>query len=58
VIFVHKGLIWFVLATVAEVPPTVRLDILLAAYFPHRDFVPQTFIYLNLNGIFILPTLR
>ena len=32
-VFVHKGLAWFLLATIAEVPPTVCLGILLAPHF-------------------------
>jgi hypothetical protein len=38
VIFVHKGLVWFLLATIAEVPPTVCLGILLAPHFPLSRF--------------------
>ena len=52
-IFVYKGIVWLLLATVAELPPTVRLGILLASLiFAHGYFVPQVFIFLNLNGIF------
>jgi hypothetical protein len=32
--FVRKGLIWLLLATVAEVPPTVRVAILSRSSFP------------------------
>lgn len=49
---VYKGVIWLLLATVAEVPPTVCLDILLAPLvFAHRPYLPQVSIFLNLNGI-------
>jgi hypothetical protein len=37
VMFTHKGIIWLLLATVAEVPPTVRLGIFFAPLiFAHR----------------------
>jgi len=54
VMSVPKGIIWLLLATIAEVTPTVRLeslDILLGRLI-HRHLVPQVFLLLNLNGIF------
>ena len=46
VIFVHKGLVWFLLVAVAEVPPTVRLGILLAPHFPSSSRFRATGVYL------------
>jgi hypothetical protein len=37
-IFVRKGLIWLLLATVAEVPPTVRVAILSRSSFRLSSF--------------------
>ena len=51
-IFVRKGLIWLLLATVAEVPSAVRLAILFHLFL--LLIAPQTFMLLNLNGEFLL----
>ena len=51
--FTHEGIIWLLLATMAEVPPTVRLSILLAPLpFSLIAIHAQVFIFLNLNGMF------
>jgi hypothetical protein len=50
---VHQGLIWFLIATVAEVPPVVRLAILLdrsPLLLAHSYSTSQVFVFLNLNG--------
>lgn len=49
---VHKSIAWLLLATVAEVPPAVSLNIFLTLLIvTHFHFMPQVFIVLNLNGI-------
>ena len=51
--FFYKGLIWLLLAIVAEVPTSVRLVITLATFlFAHSYFMSQTLMILNLNGKF------
>lgn len=52
-ISVHQGLIWLLIATVAEVPPVVRLAILLdrsPLLLAHSYSTSQVFVFLNLNG--------
>jgi hypothetical protein len=58
VMSVPKGIIWLLLATVAEVTPTVCLEPLdIPLGHPvHRHLVPQMFLLLNLNGIFPFST--
>jgi hypothetical protein len=50
VVRIHKGVIWLLVATIAEIPPAVsgwtRVP-LLSAY---RDIMSQVFLILNLNG--------
>jgi hypothetical protein len=58
VISLLKGIIWLLLATVAEITPTVclePLDILLVNLI-YRYLIPQVFLLLNLNGIFPFST--
>jgi hypothetical protein len=46
-----KGVIWLLLATVAEVPPVVCLSCFSNLFFFfHIQFTSQVFVLLNLNG--------
>ena len=50
---VRKGVLWLLLATVAEVPPAVCSSLafpLAHLLFAHRHVTSQVFIVLNLNG--------
>ena len=50
---VRKGVMWLLLATLAEVPPTVSPACFLAhPLFVHHLRTFQVLIILNLNGIF------
>jgi hypothetical protein len=54
-----QGLIWLLLATVAEVPPTVRLVVLLRTSFSLIAISRlQVLIILNLNGRFSFPPIH
>jgi hypothetical protein len=46
-----KGIIWLLIATVAEVPPTASFASLPIYHFSHHYMNDQVFIFLNLNGI-------
>lgn len=48
---VLKGVLWLLLATVAEVPGGVSSEYSCTAHFPHHRVMSQVFIILNLNGI-------
>ena len=63
VMYVPKGIVWLLFATVAEIIPTVRsefLDILLRnlilAYYYLMLPMPQVLAFSNLNGIPPFPT--
>jgi hypothetical protein len=50
-ICIRQGLLWLLIATIAEVPSTVRLGYSFALFlFAHRNFSPQVLMILNLNG--------
>jgi len=51
--FFHKGVIWFSIATVVEVPPVVSLTSFFPArlLFDHLHFTSQVFIILDCDGI-------
>ena len=50
-LLIHKGLIWLLVAIIAEVPPVVSGSILVPILSIHCEFMCQVFICLNLNGI-------
>jgi hypothetical protein len=51
-LFIHKGLIWLLVATIAEVLPAVGGQLNMPV--PPLILMSQVFICLNLNGRFIL----
>ena len=51
-ISVRKGLIWLLVATVAEVPTTVRLGSFSPLLFADSLFISQVLLFLNLNGLY------
>lgn len=52
---VYKGVIWLLLATVADVPPAVRsTSSIVFPLLSHHDVTSQVFIILNLNSIYRL----
>jgi len=52
---VRKGVIWLLLATAAEVPPTVcPVSFLAHPRFANHQVTSQVLIVLNLNGIVAL----
>ena len=59
---IHKGVIWLLVATIAEVPPAVSGLTHVPLLFAYRDIIPQVFLCLNLNGrfnfsfIYVLPS--
>jgi len=53
--YVRKGVIWLLLATAAEVPPTVcHVSFLAHPRFANHHVTSQVLIVLNLNGIVAL----
>jgi hypothetical protein len=52
VVRIHKGVIWLLVATIAEVPPAVSGLTHVPLLLPHRDMMSQVFFCLNLNGRF------
>ena len=51
---IHKGLIWLLVAIIAEIPLVVSGLFLVPALSIHCEFMSQVFICLNLNGRFLL----
>ena len=49
---IHKGLIWLLVATIAEVLPAVSGWFYFPVHSTHHDIISQVFIALNLNGKF------
>ena len=56
---IRKGVVWLILATLAEVPPAVSSASILAhPLFAYHLVTSQVLIILNLNGIFDLVSVR
>ena len=51
---IHKGVIWLLVATIAEVPPAVSGQTCVPLLFAHRDIMSKVFLSLNLNSRFTL----
>ena len=49
---IHKGVIWLLVATIAEALPAVSGWTHVPLLSAYRDIVSQVFLCLNLNGIF------
>ena len=50
-LLLRKGVVWFFIATIAEVPPTVSISgFLVPLLSSHQYFTLQVLISLNLNG--------
>ena len=49
---IHKGVIWLLVATIAEVPPAVSDWTHIPLLSAYLDIMPQVFLCLNLNGRF------
>ena len=53
-----KGVFWLLLAIVAEIPPVVSLtNFSVVDFLFIWNFIYQVFIFLDLNGISLLPSL-
>jgi hypothetical protein len=51
VVRIRKGIIWLLVATIAEVPPAVSGWTYVPLFSAYRDIMSQLFLCLNLNGI-------